>query len=173
MVITGQNGPVLSIGVKIVFLENYQLDETGDTRAAALYQMITDREGLDEATPMLKVRIVVRLTGTTHSAIENLPFQVAESQLVNVQVLVDHYVTNYDTLHIMNDTTRLIQAAVIPTHSILTVEIVAERIERDSDDEQRRSRFRRHNVGHQGTSWSPKEQAATAHEGNLDLFVDD
>lgn len=132
-------------------LENYQLidpDQGNDEYAAGLYEAITAPDP-DIATPVLQVSLVVRFSNSPKVLTETINWDIAEEQFANVRLLVDHYLSTYGTLHIMDVAGDILRAAVINTDFVASIEINGRRVDRP-DEDTRRSKF--HRVGSEGTS---------------------
>lgn len=136
-------------------LENYRLlVDDSDQYASNLYRDITGAE-VDSATSLLAVSFLVRFQNNPKTISEKMSFDIPESQLTNVRLLVDHYLDEYATLHLVDDRDNTIYAAVVATEAVMVIEIIGRRVVRN-DEDIRRSKFHtdlNRTVGSRGSSW--------------------
>lgn len=132
-------------------LENFRLvsaSDDNDAYAASLYDEIRNAAA-DDAAPVLKVSLVVRFNNSPKVLTETVNWEVAEEQFTNLRMLVDHYMSTYATLHVMDVNGDILRAAVINTDFVASIEINGRRVDR-ADEDVRRSKF--HRMSPEGTS---------------------
>lgn len=124
------------------FLETFQLlahDEEPDTFAEGLYNQICGE--YEDDTPEIHVTFVLRFRDGGNSAVEKMSFLVPESQFTNVRVLADHYLSQYDVVHLLDDSAGdLMRAAVVVTDALASISVIGERV-RVNDEDVRRGKF--------------------------------